>query len=63
MTFKEAEVYFDKLTPAEAHRFNLLAEIGLKLGKPIEGAYQYAHTRMEGEKEADKVKKEEKENE
>jgi len=50
MTVKEAEAYYEKLTPEEARRFNLLASVGLKLGKPIEGAYDYAKTIMEEEK-------------
>lgn len=49
MTVQETEAYFEKLTVAEAHRFNLLVTVGLKLGKPIEGAYDYAKTIMEGE--------------
>lgn len=47
MTVKETEAYFETLTAKEAHRFNLLVEVGLKLGKPIEGAYEYAKTIME----------------
>lgn len=49
MTVKEAEEYYEKLGVREAYRFNLLTEVGLKLGKPIEGAYHYAKTIMEGE--------------
>jgi hypothetical protein len=51
MTVAEAEEYFEKLSPAQAHRFNLLVEIGVKLGKPMEGAYEYAKTIMESEDE------------
>lgn len=48
MTQQEAEIYYDLLTVEEAYRFNLLVETGLKLGKPIEGAYEYARVIMEG---------------
>ena len=51
MTVKEAEEYFEPLSAAEAQRFNLLVTIGMKLGKPIEGAYDYAKTCMEKDKE------------
>lgn len=51
MTVEETEAYFETLTPAQAHRFNLLVTIGLKLGKPIEGAYSYAKVLMESEDE------------
>jgi hypothetical protein len=51
MTVEETEIYFEALTPSEARRFNLLVTVGLKLGKPIEGAYEYARTIMEDEKE------------
>lgn len=47
MTVKEAEKYFEALTASEAWRFNSLVKVGLKLGKPIEGAYDYAKTIME----------------
>lgn len=47
MTKKEAEAYFEKLTASQAWRFNSLVQVGLKLGKPIEGAYEYAKTIME----------------
>jgi hypothetical protein len=47
MTVQETETYFEKLTAEEATRFNLLVTVALKLGKPIEGAYEYAHTIME----------------
>jgi hypothetical protein len=47
MTKKEAEDYFEKLDAGQALRFNLLVEVALKLGKPIEGAYEYAKTIME----------------
>lgn len=49
MTVTEAEEYFDTLSVAEAERFNLLVTVALKLGKPIEGAYEYAKTIMEEE--------------
>lgn len=48
MSVQEAEAYYDKLTVSEARQFNLLTEVGLKLGKPIEGAYDYAKVIMEG---------------
>lgn len=48
MSVAEAEKYFEKLTAKEARHFNLLVTVGLKLGKPIEGAYSYAKTIMEG---------------
>lgn len=47
MTQNEAEAYFKTLSTAEAHRFNDLVKIGLTLGKPLAGAYEYAHTIME----------------
>ncbi len=47
MTVGEAEDYFATLSAAEAQRFNLLVETYLKLGKPIEGAYEAAKTIME----------------
>lgn len=50
MSVTEAEAYYDKLTVKEAHRYNLLVSVGLKLGKPIEGAYDYAKTIMDEEK-------------
>lgn len=49
MSVEEAQEYFDKLTPSQARHFNLLVTVGLKLGKPIEGAYSYAKTIMESE--------------
>lgn len=52
MTVGEAQDYYDKLSVAEAHRYNLLVEVALKLGKPIEGAYEYAKTIMESENES-----------
>lgn len=52
MTTQEAEKYFEKLSVAEAKRFNLLVSVGLKLGKPIEGAYEYAKIVMEEENHA-----------
>ena len=51
MTVAEAEKYFETLSPAEAQRYNLLVSTYLKLGKPIEGAYQAAKTIMEEENE------------
>lgn len=51
MTVGEAEDYFEKLSAGEAQRFNLLVETYLKLGKPIEGAYEAAKTIMEEEKD------------
>lgn len=50
MTVKEAEAYYEKLSVGQAQHFNLLVKIGLQLGKPIEGAYEYAHTIMEERK-------------
>ncbi len=50
MTVQEAEKYYEDLSVVQAQRFNLLVKIGLQLGKPIEGAYSYAHTIMEDEK-------------
>ena len=50
MTLKEAEDYYDKLDVGDARRYNLLVSIAIKLGKPIEGAYSYAKTIMEDEK-------------
>lgn len=47
MSVTEAQAYFDKLDAKQARRFNLLVEVGIKLGKPIEGAYDYAKTVME----------------
>lgn len=47
MTTKEAEAYYEKLTVNKAHQFNLLVQVALTLGKPIEGAYEYAKTIME----------------
>ena len=47
MTIPEAQAYFDKLDAKEATRFNLLVGTYLRLGKPIEGAYEAAHTIME----------------
>jgi len=51
MTVAEAEEYYEPLTAGEAHRFNMLVTIALKLGKPIEGAYDYAKMIMESEDE------------
>lgn len=51
MTVKEAEAYYDKLSVGQARHFNLLVKIGLQLGKPIEGAYEYAHTILEERRE------------
>lgn len=50
MTVKEAEAYYEKLSVGQARHFNLLVKIGLQLGKPIEGAYEYAKTIMEERK-------------
>lgn len=47
MTQTEAEVYYETLNTKQTVRFNLLVTTALKLGKPIEGAYEYAHTIME----------------
>jgi len=47
MTLEETEIYYETLTASEARHFNLLVTLGVKLGKPIEGAYQYAKTIME----------------
>ena len=52
MTVTEAQAYFDKLDAQEAKHFNLLVSVGLKLGKPIEGAYDYAKTIMESKDES-----------
>lgn len=49
MSIEEAEAYYAKLTPAQATTFNMLVRVGLKLGKPSEGAYEYAKTIMEGQ--------------
>lgn len=51
MTVKEAEEYFEGLNAKQAQRFNLLTEMYLNLGKPIEGAYQAAKTLMEEDSE------------
>jgi len=51
MTVQEAEEYYEPLSAAEAQRFNLLVTVGMKLGKPIEGAYDYAKVIMEKAKE------------
>jgi len=51
MTVKEAEEYYEPLSATQAQRFNLLVTIGMKLGKPIEGAYDYAKMIMEKGKE------------
>jgi len=50
MTVAEAEEYFATLSAGEAQRYNLLVETYLKLGKPVEGAYEAAKTIMEEEK-------------
>lgn len=47
MTLKETEIYYSKLNGPQAFRFNELVRVALKLGKPIEGAYDYAKTLME----------------
>jgi len=49
MSVEEAEKHFETLSVAEAKRFNLLVTVGLKLGKPIEGAYSYAKVVMESD--------------
>ena len=49
MSLDEATEYFGTLTDAQKIRFNLLTNIGLKLGKPIQGAYLYAKTMLEVE--------------
>lgn len=51
MTTQEAEKHFETLSIKQAHRFNLLVSVALKLGKPIEGAYDYAKTIMESDNE------------
>lgn len=56
MTVPEAEAYFEKLDAGKAQRFNLLVSIALKLGKPIEGAYDYAKTIMESDNEKSESK-------
>lgn len=50
MTVKEAEEYYETLDAKQATRFNLLVEMYMKFGKPIEGAYEAAKTVMEEEK-------------
>lgn len=50
MTVAEAEKYYEDLSVGQARHFNLLVSIGLKLGKPIEGAYDYAKTILEDRK-------------
>ncbi len=50
MTVKEAEDYYAELSVGQAQHFNLLVKVGLQLGKPIEGAYDYAKTIMEERK-------------
>lgn len=47
MTVKEAEEHFKTLNSEERQRFNLLVKVALKLGKPFEGAYDYARTIMD----------------
>lgn len=47
MSIDEAEIYFKKLKPNQRQQFNLLVRVGLKLGKPFEGAYEYAKTIIE----------------
>ena len=47
MKFEEAQKYYEGLSIQQAHRFNALVSIALKLGKPIEGAYSYACKTME----------------
>jgi len=47
MTIKEAEAYFEDLPENKRVRFNTLVKLGLQLGKPFEGAYEYAKTVME----------------
>lgn len=49
MTVVEAEKYFGTLNDGGKARFNMLITIALKLGKPIEGAYEFAKTIMEGD--------------
>ena len=46
MTLAETEAYYETLNVAQAVRFNSLVRTALRLGKPIEGAYEYAHTIM-----------------
>lgn len=50
MTVAEAEKYFKALPEGKRVRFNTLVKVGLKLGKPFEGAYEYAKTILENEK-------------
>jgi hypothetical protein len=50
MTVAQPEKHYADLSAKEARRFNLLVFVGLKLGKPIEGAYDYAKTIMDSEK-------------
>lgn len=47
MTTQETEAYYETLTAPQAQQFNLLVETYLRLGKPIEGAYEAAKTIME----------------
>lgn len=49
MSITEAEKHYEALSVADARRFNLLVSTALMLGKPIEGAYDYAKTIMEEE--------------
>lgn len=51
MTVAEAEDYFKALPEAKRVRFNTLVKVGLQLGKPFEGAYEYAKTVVESENE------------
>lgn len=56
MTQAETEAYYAQLTAPEAVRFNALVETYLKLGKPIEGAYEAAHTIMTSPPDTGKTK-------
>ena len=47
MSIEEAETYFKALEPKDRQQFNLLVKTALMLGKPFEGAYDYAKTIME----------------
>jgi len=50
MKYAEANKYFETLNDAQRVRFNTLVKVGLQLGKPIEGAYSYAHMIMSDDK-------------
>lgn len=49
MTITEAQKYFHSLPEKKRVRFNTLVKLGLQLGKPFEGAHDYAKVVMEKE--------------